>query len=79
MADLKNVFERRYLDFLIDPITNLVIKHILHSNIPGEAIFARYSGCPWEILLQSRIVLIAIKTIPQGVKVELIARGQSRV
>ncbi|KAH9808988.1 hypothetical protein DFH28DRAFT_1099013 [Melampsora americana] len=37
------------LDFLIDPITNVVIKIILHSNIPGEVLFARYSRCPWEI------------------------------
>ncbi|EGG09185.1 uncharacterized protein MELLADRAFT_115857 [Melampsora larici-populina 98AG31] len=37
------------LDFLIDPISNVVIKIILHSNIPGEVLFARYSRCPWSI------------------------------
>jgi hypothetical protein len=37
------------LDFLIDPITNVVLKAILHSNIPGEVLFARYSRCPWSL------------------------------
>ncbi|OAV99225.1 hypothetical protein, variant [Puccinia triticina 1-1 BBBD Race 1] len=37
------------VDFLIDPITNLVLKVVLHSNIPGEVLFARYSRCPWSL------------------------------
>ncbi|MBW0487961.1 hypothetical protein O181_027676 [Austropuccinia psidii MF-1] len=37
------------VDFLIDPLSNRVLKVIMHSNIPGEVLFARYSRCPWEI------------------------------
>ena len=37
------------VDFLIDPITHVVLKVVLHSNIPGEVLFARYSRCPWSL------------------------------
>lgn len=36
------------LDFLLSP-THVVIKIILHSNIPGSPLFQRYKRCNWEI------------------------------
>lgn len=47
------------LDFLIDPIANVVIKIILHSNIPGEVLFARYSRCPWSIARQTSTEVVS--------------------
>lgn len=44
------------VDFLIDPITHVVLKVILHSNIPGEILFARYSRCPWFICFDDQDV-----------------------
>ncbi|KAG0150035.1 hypothetical protein CROQUDRAFT_713693 [Cronartium quercuum f. sp. fusiforme G11] len=53
IADEPNPYFMSYfnfgVDFLIDPILNVVIKVVLHSNIPGEVLFARYSRCPWSI------------------------------
>lgn len=37
------------IDFLVDPIRHHVLKVILHSNIPGEVLFGRYSRCPWTL------------------------------
>ncbi|KAA1099343.1 hypothetical protein PGT21_003165 [Puccinia graminis f. sp. tritici] len=50
------------LDFLIDPITNVVLKAILHSNIPGEVLFARYSRCPWSLRSMDGNLDIALST-----------------
>ncbi|KAJ7638910.1 hypothetical protein FB45DRAFT_976940 [Roridomyces roridus] len=36
------------LDFLLSP-THVVIKIVLHSNIPGSPLFQRYKRCNWEI------------------------------
>ncbi|KAJ3521106.1 hypothetical protein NM688_g9064 [Phlebia brevispora] len=37
------------IDFLISGTTHVVKKIILHSNIPGSAMFQRYKRCPWAI------------------------------
>ncbi|CCM03165.1 uncharacterized protein FIBRA_05287 [Fibroporia radiculosa] len=37
------------IDFLISGSTHVVKKIILHSNVPGTALFQRYKRCPWEI------------------------------
>ncbi|PLW40622.1 hypothetical protein PCANC_13027 [Puccinia coronata f. sp. avenae] len=50
------------VDFLIDPITNVVVKIVLHSNIPGEVLFARYSRCPWSLCSMDEDVDVAIST-----------------
>ncbi|KAJ6628722.1 hypothetical protein B0H10DRAFT_1988979 [Mycena sp. CBHHK59/15] len=36
------------LDFLLSP-SHIVLKIILHSNIPGSPLFQRYKRCNWEI------------------------------
>lgn len=37
------------MDFLISPITHVVCKIVLHSNLPGSILFGRWERCPWEI------------------------------
>ncbi|KAI0091985.1 UPF0183-domain-containing protein [Irpex rosettiformis] len=37
------------IDFLISGTTHVVKKIVLHSNIPGTALFQRYQRCPWAI------------------------------
>ncbi|KAA1466328.1 UPF0183-domain-containing protein [Dentipellis sp. KUC8613] len=37
------------LDFLISDVTHVVKKIILHTNVPGSALFQRYKRCPWQI------------------------------
>ncbi|POW23046.1 hypothetical protein PSHT_00528 [Puccinia striiformis] len=50
------------VDFLIDPINNAVLKIILHSNIPGEVLFARYSRCPWSLVSTDEASDVAVST-----------------
>ncbi|KNE90268.1 hypothetical protein PSTG_16309 [Puccinia striiformis f. sp. tritici PST-78] len=54
------------VDFLIDPITNAVLKIILHSNIPGEVLFARYSRCPWSLVSTDEASDVAVSTDKAG-------------
>ncbi|POW06341.1 hypothetical protein PSTT_09024, partial [Puccinia striiformis] len=51
---------------LIDPITNAVLKIILHSNIPGEVLFARYSRCPWSLVSTDEASDVAVSTDKAG-------------
>lgn len=37
------------IDFLISGTTHVVIKIVLHTNIPGTPLFQRYKRCPWQI------------------------------
>jgi len=37
------------LDFLICGTTHIVRKIIVHTNLPGSALFQRYKRCPWEL------------------------------
>ncbi|KAI0053002.1 UPF0183-domain-containing protein [Auriscalpium vulgare] len=37
------------MDFLIADGTHVVTKIVMHSNIPGTALFQRYKRCPWQI------------------------------
>ncbi|KAI7940090.1 hypothetical protein MJO28_013742 [Puccinia striiformis f. sp. tritici] len=46
------------VDFLIDPITNAVLKIILHSNIPGEV--------PWSLVLTDEASDVAVSTDKAG-------------
>ncbi|KAG7562661.1 hypothetical protein FFLO_01928 [Filobasidium floriforme] len=40
------------LDFLVDEDeAGVVVKVMVHSNIPGTALFQRYARCPWEIVV----------------------------
>ncbi|KAH9449001.1 hypothetical protein Pst134EB_019841 [Puccinia striiformis f. sp. tritici] len=54
------------VDFLIDPINNAVLKIILHSNIPGEVLFARYSRCPWSLVSTDEASDVAVSTDKAG-------------
>ncbi|KAI0347234.1 UPF0183-domain-containing protein [Trametopsis cervina] len=37
------------IDFLLSGTTHVVKKVVLHTNIPGTALFQRYKRCPWSI------------------------------
>lgn len=37
------------IDFLISGSTHVVKKIILHTNLPGTALFQQYKRCPWAI------------------------------
>ncbi|EGO01868.1 hypothetical protein SERLA73DRAFT_177420 [Serpula lacrymans var. lacrymans S7.3] len=37
------------IDFLISGETHIVLKIILHTNVPGSPLFQRYKRCPWEL------------------------------
>lgn len=37
------------IDFLLHPETNRVMKAVLHSNTPGEALFGKYGRCRWKL------------------------------
>jgi hypothetical protein len=41
------------LDFLFDATTHRLLKVVLHSNLPGEALFGRYARCSWSLTAAS--------------------------
>lgn len=41
------------IDFLLDGRTHRLLKVVLHSNLPGEALFGRYAKCSWSLTTAS--------------------------
>lgn len=41
------------MDFLLDGSTHRLLKVVVHSNLPGEALFGRYARCSWTLTAAS--------------------------